>query len=89
MRILLAGGAGFLGSHLADRYAKDHELVIVDNLSTGRKANINHLLELPEVQFIEADITKELPATVTEQAYDIIANLASPASPPAHGPAGS
>lgn len=82
MRILLAGGAGFLGSHLADRYAKDHELVIVDNLSTGRKANISHLFELPEVQFIEADITKELPATVTEQVYDIIANLASPASPP-------
>lgn len=82
MRILIAGGAGFLGSHLADRYVANHEVVIVDNLSTGRKANIEHLFDLPNVQFIEADITRALPDSVTGQSYDVVANLASPASPP-------
>ena len=50
MRILVTGGAGFLGSHLCDRLLKDgHEVVCIDNLFTGRKQNILHLLANPNV----------------------------------------
>ncbi len=84
MRILIAGGAGFLGSHLADRYAENYDVVIVDNLSTSRSDTIDHLTSNPKVTFVKADITKPLPASVTDLHYDVIANLASPASPPAY-----
>lgn len=81
--ILIAGGAGFLGSHLSDAYlAKGYKVIAVDNLSTGAKKNIEHLLDNPNFTFIEHDVCQPLPKEVTNSATDIVANLASPASPP-------
>lgn len=82
--ILIAGGAGFLGSHLCDHYIKTHQVVCVDNLATGRRENIAHLLEAPNFTFIASDISEELPEAITKHQYDIVANLASPASPPGY-----
>lgn len=81
--VLISGGAGFLGSHLADYYlAKGYAVVAVDNLSTGSKDNIAHLKDNDQFSFVEADIVEELPESVTSKSYDIILNMASPASPP-------
>lgn len=79
--VLIAGGAGFLGSHLCDAFIDTHRVVCVDNLSTGRRANIDHLEGRPNFSFFEADIVDDLPAAVVDQTYAIVANLASPASP--------
>ena len=77
MRILVTGGAGFLGSHLCDRLLKDgHEVVCIDNLFTGRKQNIAHLLANPNFEFIRHDIIDPFKFEV-----DQIYNLACPASP--------
>lgn len=77
MRILVTGGAGFLGSHLCDRLLLDgHEVLAVDNLYTGSKENIAHLLSNPKFEFIRHDITFPLFVEV-----DAIYNLACPASP--------
>lgn len=77
-RILVTGGAGFLGSHLCDRLIKEGSSVIcVDNLFTGSKENIRHLLPNPNFEFIRHDITEPLYVEV-----DQIYNLACPASPP-------
>lgn len=82
-RVLIAGGAGFLGSHLADHYlAKGYYVVAVDNLATGSKRNIAHLTDNPHFLFVEADIVEPLPTNISEKSYDIILNMASPASPP-------
>jgi UDP-glucuronate decarboxylase len=76
-RILIAGGAGFLGSHLADKLlAEGHDVLCVDNLFTGRKDNIRHLLSNPKFEFMRHDITMPLFVEVDE-----IYNLACPASP--------
>jgi UDP-glucuronate decarboxylase len=57
-RILVTGGAGFLGSHLCDRLLSDgHEVLCVDNLFTGRKQNIYHLLDNPKFEFMRHDVT--------------------------------
>jgi dTDP-glucose 4,6-dehydratase len=79
MRILVAGAAGFLGSHLTDRLLSEgHSVVGVDNLSTGNRQNLIHLSEEPRFLFKEWDICQPLdPGTV-----DYVFNLASPASPP-------
>jgi UDP-glucuronate decarboxylase len=78
MRILVTGGAGFLGSHLCDRLLKDgHEVVCLDNLFTGRKTNIAHLLTQPSFEFVRHDVIDPFKFEV-EQIY----NLACPASPP-------
>ncbi len=82
--ILIAGGAGFLGSHLCDLYLKTHRVICVDNLSTGRRQNIAHLIDQPDFEFVEADICYDLPESIAELKYDIVANLASPASPPGY-----
>ncbi len=82
--ILISGGAGFLGSHLCDAYIKTHAVVAVDDLSTGRKQNIAHLIDNPNFTFVEADICQPLPTAITNYHYTIIANLASPASPPGY-----
>jgi UDP-glucuronate decarboxylase len=75
--ILLAGGAGFLGSHLADRLvAEGHEVICVDKFSTGRKDNILHLLSEPWFELCRHDVTLPLYVEV-----DAIYNLACPASP--------
>ena len=76
-RILVTGGAGFLGSHLCDRLlSEDHEVVCVDNYFTGSKANIKHLLDNPNFELIRHDVTFPLYIEVDE-----IYNLACPASP--------
>jgi len=78
MRILVTGGAGFLGSHLCDRLlAEGHEVTCLDNLFTGRKANIAHLLGEPRFEFVRHDVTDPFKFEV-----DQIYNLACPASPP-------
>jgi dTDP-glucose 4,6-dehydratase len=82
-KVLIAGGAGFVGSHLAKAFLdKGDAVVSVDNLSTGRLENIADLQDNPHFTHIDADITQDLPASITDETYDIIANLASPASPP-------
>ena len=76
-RILVAGGAGFLGSHLVDRLlAAGHDVLCVDNFFTGRKENILHLLQNPWFELCRHDITMPLYVEV-----DGIYNLACPASP--------
>ena len=77
-RVLVTGGAGFLGSHLCDRLVQEgHEVICVDNLFTGSKENIRHLMNHPNFEFIRHDITEPLTIEV-----DQIYNLACPASPP-------
>ncbi|MFZ5993920.1 MAG: UDP-glucuronic acid decarboxylase family protein [Thermodesulfobacteriota bacterium] len=76
-RILVTGGAGFLGSHLCERLLKDgHEVICVDNFFTGTKANIQSLLGHPCLEVLRHDITFPLYVEVDE-----IYNLACPASP--------
>ncbi|HRG56166.1 MAG TPA: SDR family oxidoreductase, partial [Lacunisphaera sp.] len=78
MRILITGGAGFLGSHLCDKLlAQGHEIVCLDNLFTGSKANIVHLLGNPKFEFVRHDVIDPFKYEV-----DQIYNLACPASPP-------
>jgi len=78
MRILVTGGAGFLGSHLCDRLIGDgHEVVCLDNLFTGRKENVAHLLAHPRFEFVRHDVVDPFKVEV-----DQIYNLACPASPP-------
>ncbi len=55
-KILITGGAGFIGSNLAEHFVKNNEVVVLDNLATGHKKNIEHLLSLPNFKFIEGDI---------------------------------
>ena len=57
MRYIVTGGAGFIGSNLAETLAQHHDVVIIDNLATGRRENIEHLLDHPRVTFIEGSIT--------------------------------
>ena len=77
MRILITGGAGFLGSHLADRLIeKGNEVIVVDNFFTGSKRNVEHLIGNPRFELIRHDVTFPLFIEV-----DAIYNLASPASP--------
>lgn len=79
MRILIAGGAGFVGSHLCERYLADgHTVIAVDNFITGAAKNIDHLHTNPNFSFIEQDVT--IPFTV-DGGLDAVLNLASPASP--------
>ena len=76
-RILVTGGSGFLGSHLCDKLvARGDDLVCADNLFTGRKRNIAHLLDKPNFEFLRHDVTFPLYVEV-----DQIYNLACPASP--------
>ena len=76
-RVLVTGGAGFLGSHLCDRLIEEgNDVICADNLFTGSKDNIRHLLSNPYFEFIRHDITEPLYVEV-----DQIYNLACPASP--------
>lgn len=76
--VLVTGGAGFVGSHLCDRLIRDgHHVTCLDNLFTGSRKNIEHLLENSKFVFIEQDVQKPFSGT-----FDWIFNLACPASPP-------
>jgi UDP-glucuronate decarboxylase len=77
-RVLVTGGAGFVGSHLCDRLIRDgHTVTCLDNLFTGSRANIAHLMSYPSFTFVERDVQQSLTGE-----YDWIFNLACPASPP-------
>jgi UDP-glucuronate decarboxylase len=78
MRILITGGAGFLGSHLCDRLIEQgHEVICLDNFFTGRKANIQHLVGNSRFELVRHDVIDPFKFEV-----DRIYNLACPASPP-------
>ncbi|NNM78758.1 SDR family oxidoreductase [Sphingomonas sp. ID1715] len=82
---LVAGGAGFIGSHMCDRLIGDgYHILCVDNLQTGREENIRHLARDSRFEFIEADVIDGLPGAVTRSAKNIayVYNLACAASPP-------
>lgn len=77
-RILVTGGAGFVGSHLCDRLIKEgNHVICLDNLYTGSMDHISHLLSEPEFEFVEHDVREPFD-TKADQIY----NLACPASPP-------
>ncbi|GAA4244131.1 UDP-glucuronic acid decarboxylase family protein [Dactylosporangium darangshiense] len=82
-RILLTGGAGFVGSHLADALiARGVHVVVVDNFITGSKDNVAHLHDHPRFTLVEADVTEPLPALdALAGRFDAIMHFASPASP--------
>lgn len=79
MRVLITGGAGFLGSHLTDRFLADgHEVIVLDNLITGNLENIAHHFGNEHFQFIKHDVTNyiHVPGPL-----DVVMHFASPASP--------
>ena len=77
-RILITGGAGFIGSHLCERLLNEgHDIICLDNFFTGSKDNIRHLLDNNRFELVRHDVTKEYYAEV-----DQIYNMACPASPP-------
>ena len=77
LKILVTGGAGFIGSHLCEKLvAEGHDVICVDNFFSGSKRNIEHLLKKPNFELIRHDITFPLYVEV-----DHIYNLACPASP--------
>lgn len=76
-RILITGGAGFIGSHLCERMLKEgNEVICIDNFFTGRRKNVEHLLQFPGFELVRHDVTSPYLAEVDE-----IYNLACPASP--------
>ena len=79
MRVLITGGAGFLGSHLCDRFLMEgHEVIAMDNLITGKTANIEHLAGRDDFLFIKHDVTNYI---YVEGPLDAVLHFASPASP--------
>ncbi len=78
-KILVAGGVGFVGSHLCEKLIKDgHDIYCMDNYYTSSKSNVSHLLSNPNFHLIECDITRSIPFYTN---FDEIYNLACPASP--------
>ncbi|MCZ6691366.1 MAG: SDR family oxidoreductase [Planctomycetota bacterium] len=78
-RTVITGGAGFLGSHLCDRFlAEGHDVICVDNLVTGRRGNIAHLFDNPKFSYLEQDVTEYIEI---DGPVDTILHFASPASP--------
>ncbi len=79
MRVLITGGAGFLGSHLADRFLSEgHSVIAMDNLITGNTDNIRHLAGRDDFKFIKHDVTNYI---YLDGPIDAVLNFASPASP--------
>ena len=79
MRVLITGGAGFLGSHLCDRMiAENHEVIVFDNLLTGRVENIEHHLGNERFKYVRQDVTEYLHVAGN---LDAVVHFASPASP--------
>ncbi len=78
-KVLITGGAGFIGSHLCERLIKEgYRVICMDNLITGKKENISHLLNNPNFKFIQHDVSKYINI---EEDLDYILHFASPASP--------
>ena len=76
VKVLVTGGAGFIGSHVVDKLLeKGHEVTILDNLSSGKKENVN-----PKAKLIVGDITKDLDTTLGNQEFDFIFHLAAQVS---------
>jgi UDP-glucuronate decarboxylase len=81
--VLVAGGAGFVGSHLCERLLETGARVVcLDNFLTGDRANLRRLARKPDFELIEADIVDPLPAKLLKRSFDRIYNLACAASPP-------
>lgn len=79
MTTVITGGAGFLGSHLCDRFIRDgHDVICVDNLITGSEDNIRHLLGRREFTFLEQDVSEHIEI---DRNIDNVLHFASPASP--------
>ncbi|MBK9122746.1 MAG: SDR family oxidoreductase [Chloroflexi bacterium] len=79
MRVVIAGGAGFIGSHLCDRFIADgHTVVAVDNLITGSETNVQHLSDRAAFSFLKQDICEPFEI---DGPVDLVLNFASPASP--------
>ncbi|NJC34014.1 UDP-glucuronate decarboxylase [Sphingomonas jejuensis] len=84
-RVLVAGGAGFIGSHLTEALlAEGCEVVVLDNLQTGSMDNLRTAIGHPRCTFVEADIVQPLPSSLSAGRFDEIYNLACAASPPAY-----
>jgi len=83
VRVLLAGGAGFVGSHVADALlARGDEVVAIDNLSTGRRSNLVHLYNNDMFALVEHDVCYPFPDHIAlAEPFDAVMDLASPASP--------
>jgi UDP-glucuronate decarboxylase len=82
-RVLVAGGAGFIGSNLVDRLlARGAEVVVLDNLQTGRSENLAHLGTERRFDFVEHDVIEPLPSSLLKGRFTQVYNLACAASPP-------
>lgn len=82
MRVLVAGGSGFVGSHVCRRLLDDgHAVTCVDNLLTGRRANVADLDEHAGFAFVDADVAELQPAMLPGEPPEVVLHLASPASP--------
>jgi dTDP-glucose 4,6-dehydratase len=83
MRVVVTGGAGFLGSHLsASLLARGDQVICLDNFSTGRTENIEALLDHPGFTVAEVNVSDGIPDSIVAERVDAVAHLASPASPP-------
>lgn len=80
-KTLIAGGAGFIGSHLCKKLAENNEVVCIDNLITGNENNFLELRGNSNFSFIKADINEDLPDEIRKMGFSEIYNLACPASP--------
>ncbi len=82
MNILIAGGAGFIGSHLTKHYLdKNYSVTVIDNFVTGSKDNLNAVKDDANLQLIEADLVDFDYSKLSDSKFDLIFDLASPASP--------
>ena len=86
MRILITGGAGFVGSHLCDRLLADgHHVIAMDNLITGSRANVAHLINHPQFELVLHNVAQRI---ALSQPVSVVLHFASPASPSQTAPTG-
>ena len=83
VRVLVTGGAGFIGSHLCERLVRDgHDVTVVDNLSTGRKSNLSSLRGHRAVRLVKGDIRNHAMTTRAMQGVEAVVHLAAIISVP-------